>query len=586
MFPSIVNITGDNSVVLEDSLTGDLAGFSVNGSWPHKVICDINNDGILDFLIGAPGNLDTQTTGKVFVVFGSKEVSTPGTFNLDTLDGKNGFVIEGLNFFDHLGLSISCIKDINGDGVSDLIVGTPNTSNNAGQAYVIFGNKDGYCPAVLSLNSLDGTNGFIINGNSSKGGQLGISVNSGDINGDMISDVIIGAFYADVNGQKAAGETYVIYGNLGNFNAQINVADLDGNNGFTVSGIKAADYSGFAVTSVDINGDGYDDVVIGAYGASPDQTRIEAGQIYVILGGSNLGSYIDITSLNGITGFTINGINSFDRAGMSISNGGDINKDGINDLLIGVPGAHNNTGQVFVFYGKKHGFVPIFELSGINGNNGYRIDGINEGDRVGYSVSGVGDINGDGFDDFIIGAPGVDSRAGNGYVIYGRDKSDTPVLFSLKNLNNNGFTIQGAKPDVHLGFSVSGAGDINKDGLYDILISAPGSGNELGKTYLLLNEYISTPTASPTPSLSPASEPENLGDKVRDVFEIIGEIISGIVATIGFVLAIRNLCREYHIVRHHLSLVCRAVGINRNVGEEGIALAEQRGRAGYKAAAV
>ena len=124
------------------------------------------------------------------------------------------------------------------------------------------------------------------------------------------------------------------------------------------------------------------------------------------------------TGISFINGFVLNGIDSYDQSGSSVSSAGDVNGDGFDDLIIGADGAEpngiNGAGQSYVVFGQAGGFSPSIDLSSsfLNGSNGFVLNG-NTGDFSGSSVSGAGDINGDGFDDLIIGATGADPNGNN-----------------------------------------------------------------------------------------------------------------------------------------------------------------------------
>ncbi len=425
----------------------------------------------------------------------------PNPLNLASLDGSNGFVINGIDPGDYSGSSVSSGGDVNGDGFDDLIIGAwfadPGGNNRAGESYVVFGNADGF-GANLELSSLNGSNGFAINGIDAQD-YSGRSVSSGgDVNGDGFDDLIIGAVRADPGGNERAGESYVVLGKGSGFEASLELSSLDGSNGFVMKGIDTDDNSGFSVSSAgDVNGDGFDDLIIGADGADPGGNT-GAGESYVVFGQAvGFGSSLDLSSLNGSNGFAINGIDPGDYSGISVSSGGDVNGDGFDELVIGAweasPGGNMVAGESYVVFGKVNGFGSSLKLSDLNGSNGFALNGIDANDTSGYSVSGAGDVNGDGFDDLIIGAetasPGGNDFAGESYVVFGKAGGFGASL-ELSSLNgSNGFVIRGIDLNDSSGQSVSSAGDVNGDGFDDLIIGAPqadpgGNGNA-GESYVI-----------------------------------------------------------------------------------------------------
>ena len=428
----------------------------------------------------------------------------PASFDLSSLDGTNGFVLNGIDSDDQSGFSVSGAGDINGDGIDDLIIGAfaadPNGNGNAGESYVVFGQNSGFAPS-LNLSSLNGTNGFVLNGIDSNDRSGRPVSGAGDINGDGIDDLIIGARFAAPNGNNSAGESYVVFGQDSGFAASLNLSSLNGTNGFVLNGIDSNDRSGYSVSGAgDINGDGIDDLIVGAQEADPNGNG-NAGESYVVFGqNSGFAPSLNLSSLDGTNGFVLNGIDTGDRSGTSVSGAGDINGDGIDDLIIGAgianPNGNNNAGESYVVFGQNSGFAPSLELSSLDGTNGFALNGIDLNDRSGYSVSGAGDINGDGIDDLIIGArvadPNGNNSAGESYVVFGQNSGFAPSL-NLSSLDGtNGFTLNGIDSNDRSGTSVSGAGDINGDGIDDLIIgargAAPNGNDNAGESYVVFGQ--------------------------------------------------------------------------------------------------
>ena len=493
---NLSDLTGSNGFTINGVAPFDTSGYSVSDAG------DINNDGIGDIIIGAPGFTGadpnaTTTPGTSYVVFGS-QAGFPANFELSTLNGTNGFALNGVAADDLTGLSVSGAGDVNGDGKDDLIIGAiaadPNGLENAGSSYVFFGSNNGFAPSI-DLATLNGINGFTINGIGA-GDQLGSSVSgAGDVNGDGFADLSIGAPYADPNGLENAGQSYVVYGSNKGFATSLNVSDLDGNNGFTINPIAAGDELGGSVSAAgDVNGDGKDDLIIGAFGADPNGLE-NAGQSYVVFGlTGGLAPSLNVSDLDGTNGFAIDGIAEKDYSSR-VSAAGDVNGDGIDDLIIGAFGADPNgkyAGTSYVVFGSPEAFPASFKPSGLDGTNGFAINGIAENDLSGFRVSSAGDFNGDGIDDLIIGAPGADTVAGQSYIVFG-SKEGFSASINLSSLDGiNGSVLNGVNPNDYSGNSVSGAGDINGDGVDDLIIGAsyadPNGKTNSGSSYVVFGK--------------------------------------------------------------------------------------------------
>ncbi|MEL6929085.1 MAG: hypothetical protein AAFO95_10650, partial [Cyanobacteria bacterium J06600_6] len=368
---------------------------------------------------------------------------------------------------------------------------------------------------VISLSDLNNPGnyrGLTIPGQAS-GDRLGEEVYSGgDLNGDGIDDLVITATDAgvpstDINSYSDSdrrGKAYIIFGDQNNSQTTFDLDNLNGNNGFSVSGLDAEDNLGTAISAGDLNGDGIDDLVLGAanagervssYGNSYSEAN---GETYVIFGRQNgFNSEVDLTNLNGSNGFTLRGIDPGDLLGTAVTSVGDINGDGINDLAISAVDAGRETtnnngfttsdlrGEVYVLFGNNNGFNSRFDLSNLNGSNGFILEGKDANDSLGGSLSNGGDINGDGIDDLVIGAvnagnvldspfaDGYSDQRGEVYVVFGSRNGFKARTTVTQRLNgNNGFTLSGIGVEDSLGSDVSNIGDLNGDGIEDLIIGA------------------------------------------------------------------------------------------------------------------
>ncbi len=443
---------------------------------------DINGDGFDDVIIGAPkASFSNNYSGASYVIFG-KASGFDATVDLASLDGSNGFRLDGAANNDYSGKSVSSAGDVNGDGFDDLLIGAPyadplGSYSDAGSSYVVFGRASSF-DAAMNLSSVDGSNGFRLDG-AAEGDISGKSVsNAGDVNGDGFDDVIIGALYADTNGSES-GSSYVVFGKPSGFDTEMNLSSLDGSNGFRLDGVEANDKSGLLVSNAgDVNGDGCDDVIIGT-----SRVFSKPSSSYVVFGkDAGFSAAMNLSSLDGNNGFRLDSDDGVGFGFSSISNAGDINGDGYDDLIIGANVANSNglisSGSSYVVFGKAAGFDATLNLSSLDGSNGFRLDGGAESDLSGSSVSSAGDVNGDGFDDLIVGASYTDplgrySDAGSSYVVFGR-ASGFDAAMNLSSLDGgNGIRLDGSAERESSGSSVSSAGDVNGDGYEDLLVGSP-----------------------------------------------------------------------------------------------------------------
>jgi hypothetical protein len=345
------------------------------------------------------------------------------------------------------GQMVQGLGDVNGDDFADFIINAPGRS----ECYVVFGQASGF-PASFDLATLNGVNGFKIKGYFTSVGS------AGDVNGDGFDDIIAGVsergFSTYDNDYPGFGASYVIYGKAGDFEAIIDGRAVDGTNGFRLS--DAADSSSYsdgggavAKRAGDINGDGFDDLVIGA---PFDRDYYRPSKAYVVFGRASFPGYVNLVALDSTSGFEMIG------EGFSLMGGADdVNGDGFDDILL--PNQ--------VVFGKADGFPHLLDLATLDGSNGFTILG-----PYLQLLSSAGDLNGDGFSDLIVG----DSRvygAWKGDVIFAKPSGFSAVLNIPAFDGANGFRISGITLDETNGLSATGAGDINGDGYSDLIISAP-----------------------------------------------------------------------------------------------------------------
>jgi len=435
----------------------------------------------------------------LFAVSGTPALAGDGSFQLSDLDGSNGFTMLGTGFLGDSGRSASGVGDFNGDGVDDLIIGA-NGVDPGGAIYVVFGSLDPFSP-TLELSELDGTNGFALHG-IDPGDNAGFSVSgAGDFNGDGLSDLLIGAYGADTMSGAQSGESYIVFGTSDLLPGQLELSDLPASRGFRIVGMNDNDLFGTSVSGTgDVNGDGLDDVIIGAKWADTWRGGIHTGESYIIFGHSNdLPSTLRVSNLDGTHGFGLPGVDGDDDSGTSVSGAGDVNGDGFDDFVIGASRANDLAGESYLVFGTSEPRPDRVELATLDGTDGLTIVGVSPGDESGHSVSGAGDLNADGIDDLVIGAPfaGPDnSFAGKSYVVFG-SLEPFPARLELSTLDGtHGFSILGIESEDETGWSVSAAGDINADGVDDLILGAT-SRFSLGGTG---DSYVLFGTANPWPS--------------------------------------------------------------------------------------
>ncbi|GGM98140.1 hypothetical protein GCM10010967_34940 [Dyadobacter beijingensis] len=403
------------------SVSGSLAGSSVSNAG------DINGDGLEDMIVGAP-NFDQGQVGEgaAFISYGDAATGTVGNIS---------FPSNEINA--HLGCSVSGAGDTNGDGYDDVIIGASGAQNgvNVGAAYIILGGPQGIASAP-SKTLYAANQGF------------GISVSdAGDINRDGYDDVIVGAPFASKS-NPAISQCGAVFVYLGSANGVISPGTI------VYSGIAGAKMGNSLDNAGDVNGDGFNDIIAGASQANIGKNKEGAAFIW----------YGNIAGIPSNTPWS-NSL-SLDQAdaefGTSVSGAGDVNGDGYGDVIVGAP-KHDNgqsdEGVASVFYGSN---------GGCSIGNKTLLDANQSNASFGKSVGGFTDVNGDGYDDVVVGAPQYDGLSANGGGVWVFHGSPGGIVTSAA------FSTTGAQVESHMGESVSGAGDLNGDGYGDILVGIPG----------------------------------------------------------------------------------------------------------------
>jgi hypothetical protein len=385
---------------------------------------DVNGDGYSDILVGAEGYNNSQTDeGAAFVYHGS--ASGISTIAAATVESNQAGA--------QMGYSVASAGDVNGDGYSDVIVGAAaftNGQTGEGAAFVYHGSSSG----------LSTTAAAIVECNQD-GAQMGYSVSSaGDVNGDGYIDVVVNA-RSYGNGQHDEGAAFVYHGTGSGISTTAAVV-LESNQVFAkMSSVSSAG---------DVNGDGYGDVIVGAY-------RYDNGQgfegVAFVYHGSSSGLSTTATALGGS-----NQASAF--MGFSVSSAGDVNGDGYSDVIVGAYGYTNgqsSEGAAFVYHGSASGLsttaATVLESNQTNAT-------------LGKSVSSAGDVNGDGYSDVIVGASLYDNGQtdeGAAFVYHGSASGISTTAAAV---------VESNQANVQMGKSVSSAGDVNGDGYSDLIVEA------------------------------------------------------------------------------------------------------------------
>jgi hypothetical protein len=373
---------------------------------------DVNNDGFDDIIIGFPSpvsSLGSPLPGSANIYYGG-----------NPMDNASDVYFSGENNGDEFGSSVSNAGDVNNDGFDDVIIGAPKHNLSTGRGYIFYGGS-----------SMDNNVDVTLTGNFADD-LFGSSVTSaGDVNNDGFDDVVVNAYGFNSN----TGRIMVYYG--GSFMDSFPEVIIDGQ---TSSG-----YFGFLISAAgDVNNDGFDDLVA----SSPIDSSA-----FLFLGGSSMDNISDVE-------FIGNDLN--DLIGYSVSNAGDVNNDGFDDVILGA--FNSGSGSAYIYLGGSV-MDPIPDIL---------FTGENTSDSYGASVSSAGDINNDGFDDIIVGASRYNGQIGRAYIYYGHSSMDNSADMTLspQGLANL------------FGTSASSAGDVNNDGYDDIIVSARSNNYFRGRVYI------------------------------------------------------------------------------------------------------
>ncbi len=435
---------------------------------------DVDGDGRDDVLIGSCGaSHGGPYAGKGYIILGS----SLGPQAMSLTDADYHFV--GENEYDYAGCTVSSAGDVDGDGLGDIIIGATGSdmtvsAPDTGRAYIILGRSLGPS-TTMSLTDAD----YNIVGEGIKDGAGGNQSSAGDIDGDGLGDIIIGVGGSD-DGGEGAGEAYIVLGGSLGSSQEMNLKDAD----YTFVGENDYDLAGCEVAGAgDVDGDGFVDVIIGAYGN--DDGGDAAGKSYVVLG-SALGSPQAMILADADYSFV--GENEHDYASRALSSAGDADGDGLGDIIIGAEGNDDNgedSGKAYIILGSSLGAASTMSLADAD----YSFVGENTGEDAGWSLSTAGDVDGDGLGDVIIGAGRYHNNgvgSGTAYVVLGRSLDTAQA----SNLADADYRFVGEDVGDSASSEVSTAGDVNGDGLDEILIGASGNddgGQSAGKAYLVLS---------------------------------------------------------------------------------------------------
>ena len=439
---------------------------------------DVNGDGYNDILIGTYYNDDGGSDAGKFWVFFGKSTG----WVMDTSLANSNASYEGEAAGDNSGYAQPA-GDVNGDGYDDILVTAQRNDDggsNAGQAYLIFGKSSGWA------NNVDLSNSDASFWGENAGDMLGSRLAGvGDVNGDGFDDVMFTAFYTDTNGTNT-GTAYLIFGKSNGWAMDKSASNADA----TFIGEANGDGQDMSVAGPgDVNGDGFDDILVSV--CYNDQGGSESGQTYLFFGKKD--GWAKKTNVSSAVASFI-GEAASDYSTVTTRYPSDLNNDGYDDILIAGPyndEAGSNAGQVYIFFGKASGWAMDTGLSNADAS----FWGEASSNWAGNQVAGLGDVNGDGYDDIAIAAYTNDyagTDRGQVYLILGKSSGWGHDV----SLSNAAASWTGEADNDALGDGLGFAGDINGDGYNDLMTGTGGNdenGNLAGQAYLVFPDKNSRP---------------------------------------------------------------------------------------------